>query len=79
MYLRRVFRDIVMACNRETRLLLHSTISPTSIAISVPPAIAIPTFDRARAGESFVPSPINATVNPSSCKLYIIRSFCSDC
>ena len=50
---------------------------PLSIAISLPPPIAIPTLAFASAGASLIPSPTIATFAPSLISLSITSPFCS--
>ena len=50
---------------------------PASLAALVPAFIATPTSAWASAGASFVPSPVIATMRPSSCSARISASFFS--
>ena len=58
-------------------LLSRSTIFPASRAACVPVFIATPTSACARAGASFVPSPVIATRCPFDCSSRMRFSFCS--
>ena len=49
----------------------RSTMLPASLAAVVPVFIATPTSEWASAGASLVPSPVIATIRPSSCSLRI--------
>jgi len=57
--------------------LSRSTMLPASLAAWVPEFMATPTSACARAGASFVPSPIIATSLPPCCSLRIYPSFAS--
>ncbi len=58
-------------------LLSRSTMLPASRAACVPVFIATPTSACARAGASFVPSPVMATRRPCACSWRIRRSLSS--
>ena len=51
----------------------RSTMLPASLAAAVPVFIATPTSAWARAGASFVPSPVIATRRPSACCSRMMR------
>ncbi len=58
-----------MAATTSMRSERISTMSPVSIATSVPLPMAMPTSAWASAGASFTPSPTMATMRPSPCSL----------
>ena len=62
-----VFLDRRTAAGRSSKSEVVKVIMAVSIATSVPLPIAIPTSARARACESFTPSPTIATTSPRCC------------
>ncbi len=64
-------RPSSMAATTSSRLSFINTISPLSMATSVPLPMAMPTSAWARAGASLMPSPTKATLLPLCCSLLI--------